>query len=153
MGLHAIGVAQQRVADVAAQPHRFAGGLQQLRDDGGGSRLAVGTGDGDDGARAHLEERLHLTGEHAAVGYGRRDLRHIGPQARRAEDHVLVQSLQIIRTKPQPATGTLQLVGQCAQLLPRPFVAGGDTDAVIQQQTHQRGIADADAQHRHRLIL
>ena len=152
VGLHALGVAQQRVADVAAQPHGVPRGLQQLGDDGGSGGLAVGAGDGDDGARAYLEECLHLAGEHAAVGHGRRDLRHIGPQTRRAEDHVLVQALQIIRAKPQRTAGALQLVGQRAQLLPGPLVAGGDTDAVIQQQTHQRRVADADAQHCHRFI-
>ena len=153
MGLHASCIAQQRMADVAAQPHRPAGGLQQLGDDGGGSGLSVGAGNGDDGARTHLKKRLHLTGEHTAVCHGRRDLGHIGPQTRCTEDHVLVQALQIVRAKTQTAAGALQLIGQRAQLLPCPPVTGGDADAAVQQQAHQRRVADADTQHRHRLIL
>ena len=149
---HPIRITQQRMADVAAQPHRLAGGLQQLGNDRGGRGLTVRAGNGDDGTRADLKERLHLAGQHAAAGNSGGDLGHIGPQTRCAEDHVLMQPLQIVGTKAQRTAAALQLVGQRPHLLPRPLVADGDGDAVLQQQPHQRRIADADAQHRHRFI-
>ena len=152
LGPHTVGIAQQRVSDIAAYPHCVPCRLQQLGDDGGGRRLTVGAGDGDDGTRADTEELLHLAGQHAAIGHRRRKLGHIGPQARSAEDHVLVEPLQIIRSQPQGASRLFQLIGQCAQLLLRPLVAGSDADTAAQQQLHQRRVADADAQHCHRFL-
>ena len=96
-GAHAPGLAQQGMADVAAHMDGIARLLQQLSDDGGSGGLSVAAGDGDDGAGAHPEEHLHLGGQFTALSHGLCQLGHIGPQARRAEDNVLIQPLQIVR--------------------------------------------------------
>ena len=92
---------------------------------------------------------LHLGGDDAAPGPGGLQLRHVGPQARGAEDHVLVQVLKIPIAQPQHGSGGLQLLRQSAQLRPVAAVAGCDGDALPQQQTQQRRVADADADNGH----
>ena len=90
------GVAQQRMADIAAHmddlPLRRR---QQLGDNGGGRRLAVGTGHRQNGAGADCKECLHLRGDDAAAGHSRRQLRHIRPQTGGAEDHILMEVRQV----------------------------------------------------------
>ena len=66
---------QQRMADVAPQVHRPPRPLQKLGDDGGGGGLAVAARDSDHRAGTHLEKRLHLRGQLAAPGHGRRQPR------------------------------------------------------------------------------
>ena len=95
------------------------------------------------------KENLHLRGKLAALRHRLADGRHIGPQARRAENHILVDALQIILSQPQAAALALQFLRQVAQLLPAALIAGGDGNAIVQQQVQQRRIADADAHHRH----
>ena len=153
VGLHRIRLAQQRVADVAAQPDGFAGGTQQLRDDGGGGGLAVRSGNGDDGTGTDSEEDLHLAGQLRPFGHRRRDLRHIGPQAGCAEDHVRVQAVQVVPAKVQSAATALQIIGLCAHLFPGALVAGGDGHALRQQPVDERRVADTDADNGHLLIF
>ena len=153
VGLHRIRLAQQRVADVAAQPDGFAGGTQQLRDDGGGGGLAVRSGNGDDGTGTDSEEDLHLAGQLRPFGHRRRDLRHIGPQAGCAEDHVRVQAVQVVPAKVQSAATALQIIGLCAHLFPGALVAGGDGHALRQQPVDERRVADADADNGYLLIF
>ena len=86
------------MADVAAHMDGVARLFQKLGDDGSGGGLSVAAGDGDDGAGAHPEERLHLGGQLTASGHSLGKLGHIGPQARRAEDDILIQPLQIVRS-------------------------------------------------------
>ena len=150
-GPDGIGLGQQRVADVAAHMDGVSRRPQELGNNGGGSGLAVGAGDGDDGAGADLEKGLHLGGDDAAPGPGGLQLRHVGPQARGAEDHVLVQVLKIPIAQPQHGSGGLQLLRQSAQFRPVAAVAGCDGDALPQQQTQQRRVADADADNGHGL--
>ena len=127
------GLGQQWVADVAAHMDGVARRPQKLGNNGGGSGLAVGAGDGDDGAGADLEKDLHLGGDDAAPGPGGLQLRHVGPQARGAEDYVLVQALKIPVAQLQHGSGGLQLLRQSAQLRPVAAVAGCDGDALPQQ--------------------
>ena len=46
----------------------------------------------------------------------------------------------------------LQMFRLLAHLLPAALVAGGDADALRQQQLQQRRVADADADDRHGLV-
>ena len=128
------------------------GGLQELCDDRGGRGLAVGPGDGDHLAGADLKKDLHLAGEGAAPRHRRRQLRHVGPQAGGAEDHVRRQVLQVVLPQLQAAAVLLQLVPQGPQVLPGFFVAGGDANAPLQQQPDQGPVADADADDGHGLV-
>ena len=144
-------VAQQRVADVAPQVNGAPGGLQQLCDDGGGRRLAVGAGDGDLGTGADLKKDLHLAGEPAPALHRRRQLRHVGPQAGGAEDDVLRQVFQVVLPQLEAAAVLLQFAAQGPQGLPGFLVTGGDLDAAVQQQPDQGLVADTDADDGHGL--
>ena len=142
-------VAQQGPADIAPQVDGLPGGLQQLGDDGGGRRLAVGAGDGDQRAGADVKKDLHLAGEDAAPLHGGGELRHVGPEAGGAEDYVLRQVRQIVLPQLQPAAVGGQLRPQVSQV--RLFVPAGDGDPPIQQQADQGPVADADADDGHGL--
>ena len=142
---HFIRLTQKRVSDVAAHVDGLSGGLQQLGDDGGGGGLPVRAGDGDERAGADGEKHLHLRRQLAPLLLRPQKLRHIGPQPRRAEDHVLIETMQIVRPQLQPAAAFFQLVGQLSQCRALPLVAGGHADALPQQQTQQRRIAHTDA--------
>ena len=83
------------MTDVAAQMDSPARPLQQLRDDGGGRRLAVAAGDRNYSARAKLKEHLHFRGDDSAVcdSFGQVLVkRH---QARGAENDIAVEVLKI----------------------------------------------------------
>ena len=149
---HPVRLAQQRVADVAAHPHALSGSLQQLGDNGRGGGFPVRAGNGDDGTRADLKEHLHLAGEHGAPVHAGGNLRHVRTQAGGAEDHVRVQVLQIVRAQMQLTAQLLQMLRLLAHLLPAALVAGGDADALRQQQLQQRRVADADADDCHGLV-
>ena len=153
VGAHIVRLAQQRVADVAAQPNGLAGGTQQLGDDGGGGSLAVRAGDGDDGTGADAEKDLHLAGQFRAAGHRRCELRHIGPQAGGAEDHIRVQAVQVALAQVQSAAPALQVIGLRAHLLTGALVTGGDGHALRQQTVDERCVADADADDGYLLIF
>ena len=152
-GFHLPGLRQQRVADVAAQMDGSARSLQQLGDDGGGRRLAVAAGDGDLRAGADVEKDFHLGGQNAPPLHGGGQLRQVGTHAGGAEDNVLRQVLQIVRSQAQPGTLGLQLVPDGPQGRPVLLVAGGDRHAPAQQQLDERPVGDADADDGHSLVL
>ena len=149
---HTVRLAQQRMPDVAAHPHALTGTFQQLGDDGGGGRLAVGAGHGDDGARADPEENLHLAGQVRPARHARGDLRYVRAQTGGAEDHVRIQPLEVVLTQVQRTAPAFQLLRLLPHLLPRALVAGGDADPLRQQHIQQRRVADADTDDRHTLI-
>ena len=60
------------------------------------------------------------------------------------EDQLLIQSLEIIVSKPQLSPHSLKTVGLVPHLLPRTHIAGGDPAAALQQQLDQGQIAHAD---------
>ena len=60
---HGVSLAQQGIADIAAEMDSIARLLQQFGNDGGSRSLAIRAGDGDDGTGTDLEEHLHLGGE------------------------------------------------------------------------------------------
>ena len=70
-------------------------------------------------------------------------------QAGGAEDHVMVQSLQIVRPQAEPAPCILQLTAQGTQGLPVLFVAGGNIDSCVQKELQKRAVADSDTGHSH----
>ena len=74
-------------------------------------------------------------------------------QPRRAEDDVALKILQIIFAKMQLRALALEIEHLGIQIPAEGFVAAGRFDAVAQQQTHQRAIAHADAQHQYALAL
>ena len=90
---------KERRADVAAEVHGVPLRAQELGRDGRGRGLAVAAGDGEDAARAEVAERLHLGGEDRAVLRSLAQLRHDGQHARRAEDDIEVQMLEIVRAE------------------------------------------------------
>ena len=146
-----IRLAEEWVTDVAPQVDLVSGGLEESGDDGCGGGLPVAAGDGQDRTGTHLEEYLHLRSDHAAPGPGR--LQIPGVQAGSAEDHILIQPLQIVLPQPEGAPRRLQLMGHRAQSGPVLFVAGRDAHPRLQQQAQQRLVAHADADDRHALPL
>ena len=84
---------QDRRTDVAAEARRDAGGDEDMVDQRGGGRLAVGPGDGDDLVRrqpgACLREQLDVTDDRDARADGaneqRRVVRHAGGNDHRVE--------------------------------------------------------------------
>ena len=151
--LHAPGLRQQRMADIAPQMDGLPRPSQELRDDGGGRRLAVAAGDGDLRAGTDLKKYLHLAGQSAAPLHGGGKLGQVGPHTGSAENDVLGQVVQVALPQPQAAAIGLQLLRHDAEGLPVLLIAGGDGDSPVQQQLEQGLIADADADDGHGLIL
>ena len=145
--VHLLRQGQEGGADVAAQPDLPARLLQQPGDQGGGGRLAVGAGDGDDGAGAHPEEGLHLGGDLRARFAQGGELGPVRLQAGGAEDHVAGQILQIVRPCLQAAAPGLQGEHLLLQLFIGRGVAAGDVAAMLQQHAHQGPVADAQTEH------
>ena len=145
--LHLLRQGQQGRADVAPQPDPASGLPEQLRDQRGGSRLAVGAGHGDDRAGAHPEKRLHLRGDLRAGLLQRRKLRPGRMQAGGAENNIALQPLQIIRPHLQAAATGLQGQDLGLQLFIGRGVAAGDVAAGLEQHAHQGPVADPQAEH------
>ena len=118
---------------------------QKLRRDGRGCGLAVAAGDGKDAAGAEIAERLHLGGEDRAVLRSLAQLRHNGQHARRAEDDIKVQMLEIVRAKGEFRALRRGLIPGRTKLRALAPVAHGHVTAVAQQHTHERLIAHAEA--------
>ncbi len=144
---------QQRMADIAAQVDGPPRPAQKLGDDGSGRGLAVAAGDADNGTRADPEEHLHLRGDLAAVSGSLQQLRHVGPHTGSAEDDILPQALQVVRSQVQADAHGLQVVAVLPQVLPALFVAGRDGHAGSGQRLDQRPVGHADADDRHRLLV
>ena len=128
------------MADVAAHMDNLPLRCQQLGDDGGRGGLSVRAGHRQNGAGADLKKSLHLRSDHAAAGHGRRQLRHIRPQAGGAEDHVLMEIRQITAAQPQLAALRRQRLSQLAQIFL--FVPCGDVNAPLQQFFNQRPVGN-----------
>ena len=121
---------------------------QQLGDNGCGGSLSVGAGHGQNRAGADLKKRLHFRGDDAAPCHGGGQLRHIRPQARGAEDDILVNVLQIILPQLQLAALRGQFCAQLAQTLL--FIPGGHGHALFQQLFDEGPVRYADADDTHR---
>ena len=72
-------------------------------------------------------------------------LRHDGQHARRAEDDIKVQMLEIVRAKGEFRALRRSLIPCCAELRALAPVAHSHVTAVAQQHTHERLIAHAEA--------
>ena len=131
-------------ADVAAEVYGIPLRTQELGRNGRGRGLAVAAGDGDDAARAEVAECLHLGGEDRAVLRSLAQLRHDGQHARRAEDDIEVQMLQIVRAEDEFCTLSCGLVPGRAELGPLAPVAHRHVAAIAQQHAHERLIAHAE---------
>ena len=136
---------KERRADVAAEVHGVSLRTQKLRRDGRSRGLAVAAGDGKDAAGAEIAERLHLGGEDRAVLRSLAQLRHDGQHARRAEDDIEVQILEIVRAKGEFRALRRGLVAGGTELRALAPVAHGHVAAIAQQHTHERLIAHAEA--------
>ena len=99
--LHLLRVAQQRVADVAADVDGLPRRAQQLRDDRGRRGLAVRSGHGDDRTWADLEKDLHFRRHDAAARFRPEQRRNVRPHARRAENDVRAQIIEVAFAKLQ----------------------------------------------------
>ena len=139
------------MADIAAHIDCFARGLQQFCDDGGGGSLSVASGHADGVAGANVEKDFHLRGDRAAPLGRRQEFRDIGADARRTEDHILVEPLEIRFAQLQPAAPFFQAVRQVAEGAALFFIAGRDRDPISEQQLDQRRVAHADADDGHAL--
>ena len=95
--------------------------------------------------QAEIAERLHLRGEDRAVLRSLAQLRHDGQHARRAEDDIEVQMLQIVRAEDEFCTLSRCLVPGHAKLGPLAPVAHRHVAAIAQQHAHERLIAHAEA--------
>ena len=147
-GLHLIGQGQQRLADVAAHPDGLARVLENLGNERGGGGLPVGAGDREDLTGAHREKCLHLRGDDTPLLPQLHQRGIFRVHARRAEDHVGGEMVEIICAGVKHRAGLLQLQHRRIQLLPGRFIASGDMEAMGEQQADQRLVAHADAQHR-----
>ena len=87
-------LAQQRLADVAAEVHAPASGLEQLGNDGRGGGLAVGARDAYRAAGAEAEEDLHLAGDDRAARLCLDEGGVRGQQARGAED--VIKAIEVV---------------------------------------------------------
>ena len=139
--------AQQRRADVAAQPDLLALGLQKLGDQGGGGGFAVGAGDGDGMALAQLEEDLHLGSDLRALGPQALDGGVAGVHAGGAEDHIGLDAVEVRVAQAQNAAVFLQLQDLVLQLFAGSAVTAGDIAAELEQQPDQGAVTDAQTQH------
>ena len=152
--LHHVGhVRQKGLSDVAPHidvPPRL---LQKLGDDGGGGGLSIAPGDADDAAGAGLEKQLHLRAELDAPLDSVDQLRRVGGQARGAEDHILVEVLEVLLPQDHPGPQALQLLDLLRRPLPGDPVPDGDLCPGPQQHLDQGRVAHPHANHRHRAAL
>ena len=146
---HLPGLREQGLADVPPQVDGIAGVFQHFRDEGGCGGLAIAAGDGDDLAGADLEKGLHLRGQHTPFLDCRQEGRDVRPDAGGAEDHVLIQSLQIVRAQPQLGAQGLQFLRQCAKAGFWGLVTGGHGDSRLEQGFDQRGVGHPNADDGH----
>ena len=100
-------------------------------------------------AWADLEKRFHFRGDHAALCLGRQKFGNIGAQPGCAEDHILIQTSQIVRPQAQFGPQTLQFLRQAAEILAAILIAGGNADSCPQQHFNKRRVGYADADHSH----
>ena len=136
---------KERRADVAAEVHGIPLRAQEFGRDGRSRGLAVASGDGDDAARAEIAERLHLGGEDCAVLRSLAQLRHNGQHARRAEDNIKVQMLQIVCAEDKLCALRRGLVSGRTELRALAPVAHRHVAAAAQQHAHEWLIAHAEA--------
>ena len=149
--LHPVCIGQQRFADIAAQIDVLPRRLEQLGNNRRGGGLAVAPRYRDGFAGADLEEHLHLRGDDTPPLPCRQQLGHVGPQAGGAEDHIVLQPVQVVRPQPQLGPQALQLLRLAAEVIPLTFVAGCHRNAGTQQHFDQRRVGHADADDRHPL--
>ena len=152
-GLHLPHQRQQRRSDIATQPDGFPLGFQHFGDQGGSGGFPVGAGHRQDGTGADLKENLHLAGDLSAPAHQGLDCRVRRVHSRGTENHIRLHAIQIIFPDMQSAARLFQLQHLPVQLFPGGFVAAGDIAAEIQQQPHQRPIADTQTQHRDFFVL
>ena len=136
---------KERRADVAAEVYGIPLRTQELSRDGRGRGFAVAASDGKDTARTEVAECLHLGGEDRAVLRSLAQLRYDRQHARRAEDDIKVQMLEIVRAEDEFCALRRGLVSSCAELGAVAPVAHRHVAAVAQQHAHERLIAHAEA--------
>ena len=77
--------------------------------------------------------------------------RNLRVHARRAEDDVCTQSVEVVRSDVQHSSLLLELQHLTVELFTRRFVARTDRNPARQQHPDERPVAHADAEHCHAL--
>ena len=142
---HLSGLREQRLSDVSAQMDPVTRVFQHLGNQRGGGGFPVAAGNRDDLAGADLEKDLHFRGEHTPLFPGGQERRNIGPDSRRAEDHILIQALQVVLTQLKGRAHGLQLLRQTGKIFPGTLVTGGDGNSSLQQGLNEWGVGHPDA--------
>ena len=138
---------QQRLADIAAQPHRIPGVLQHFGNQSGCRGFTIGAGDGNDFAGTNRKESLHFRGDRRTFSLQLHKSRDIRPHTGRTEHNVTGKPFQIVPTHLQRGTGLLQFQHFLIQFFPRRHITGRHTQTAFQQHPNQRTVADTDPQH------
>ena len=145
--LHLLRVAQQRVADVAAEIHGLPRRAQHFGDDARRGGLAVAARHADDRTWADLEKDLHFRRHDAAARFRLEQRRNVRPHARRAENDVRAQIIEVAFAKLQVRAQRFKLLRALAEVFAALFVAGDDLHTVSAQKLDERRVAHADAEH------
>ena len=115
--LHLLRVAQQRVADVAAEIHGLPRRAQHFGDDARRGGLAVAARHADDRTWADLEKDLHFRRHDAAARFRLEQRRNVRPHARRAENDVRAQIIEVAFAKLQVRAQRFKLLRALAERL------------------------------------
>ena len=144
---------KQRRSDIATQPYRFSCRFKHFRNQSGGCGLAVRAGNRNQMAGADLEEYFHFRSDLGTPTAQGNNRRITGVHARCAEDHIRLNTLQIIFAHMELTAHLLQLQNLRIQILPGGFVTANHTAPKFQQQANQGTVADTQAQNRNLFIL
>ena len=143
---------QQRFADIAAEEGFVRSGQKQMGDRRRGA-FAVASGHRVYGTRAGGEKTLHLRGQARSASDGVYKLRYVGTNARRAENVVLGDVLEIVFPRDERHTERAQRFGTFSQLLWRFTVPDGDSRASFGEKLRKRHIGNPGAEQGYGLIL
>jgi hypothetical protein len=94
-----------------------------------------------------VKESLHFGGQNTAALLRGQEFRGVWMQARRPEQNIEIEILQIIRSQLQLGAQVLQIGGGFFQLDAGALVAGGHVATADEQCLDERFVADADSQY------
>ena len=140
---------KQGRANIAAQPNGLAIGLQNFRNQGGGSGLAVRAGNCQQITGAKFKEHLHFAGDLSTAFpkfFQCRDIRvHTGG----AKNKISTKIFQIVIPHFQGTIQSFQLQYFCIQLFSGGAITTGDRTAIGQKQTDKGAIAHTQTHHKY----
>ena len=138
-------LAQQRVADVAAEMDGVTRVLQKLGYNGGCGGLAVAAGYGDRAAWAQREEHLHLRGNNASARLGIFKMLVKRHETGRAEYNIMVKPVKVLFPQLELCAHVDKLQTLHAHIGEGALVADSHVAAAAQQKPDERGVAHAHA--------